>query len=88
MADPAKHLTRTELDRIRGVDCPCKAKGAVTYRELSSAFASAIYQRDALAKDCQILLAQIDYLCEASGESLDREDADLVVAIRGRFQKS
>ncbi len=45
-------------------------------------------ERDALANDCQILLAQIDYLIEASGESLDPEDADLVAAIRARFQKS
>lgn len=45
-------------------------------------------ERDALANDCQILLAQIDYLIEASGESLDREDAEMVAAIRSRFTKS
>lgn len=43
---------------------------------------------DRMRKDCEILLAQIDYLTEATGESLGIEDAAMVEQIRADLAKS
>lgn len=44
--DPAIHLSQAELDQIRGIDCPCKHPGVISYAGLRDAFLEAIRQRD------------------------------------------
>ena len=43
-------------------------------------------ERDRLRKDCAILIANVEYLCEATGEALDEEDAAMFALIKSELE--